>query len=94
MRRFYGGTRRPALAAALDEVEGQRNNRDDDQNDGGDGEPDAREREQRRPRCPGALGLSGEVVRRPFGSRARIARGLLVPRPTGHDVTLNEPASA
>jgi hypothetical protein len=40
MHRFYGGTRRPALAAAVDEMEGQRD-RDDDQSVGRDGEPDA-----------------------------------------------------
>ena len=90
--RFYGRLRRPALVAAVEEVERQRNSHDDKHNSG-DREPDAGEREQRRPGRAGALGLRGEVVRRPFGSRAGIARGLLVPRTIGDDATLIEPAS-
>ena len=91
--RFYGRIRRSALAAVSDEVERQRDDREYKHNSGDDREPDAGECEQRRPRRAGALGLGGEVVRRPFGSRTGIAGRLLVPRPIGHDATLIDPAS-
>jgi len=79
MPRFYGRIRRFALLPAVDEIQRQRNG-GDERNGDGDGEPDAGEGEQRRPRGADALGLGGEVVRRPFGTSAVIARGLLVAR--------------
>jgi hypothetical protein len=84
MPRFYGRLRRFALLPAVEEVQRQRND-DDEGNDGGDGEPDASEREQRRPWGVGALGLGGEVVRRSFGTRGMIARRLVIPRRISHD---------
>jgi hypothetical protein len=57
----------------------------DERNDCSNGEPDAGQREQRRARRADALGLGGKVVRRPFGTRAVIARGLLIPRRISHD---------
>lgn len=82
MPRFYGRIRCLALLP-VQEVQHQRHG-GDERNHGSYGEPYAAEREQRRPRRADPLGLGGEVVRRPLGTRTVIARGLLVPRRVSH----------
>ena len=61
---------------ASDEVERQGNDDENRRNNGGDGEPDAREREERRPRGSCARGLRSDVLRRRCRLRGGIAREL------------------